>query len=70
MAVVFLEGGLSPNTNANGERQTPSWTPSPGMSIRTFSNANTHRSQTQFVAESSTFSHRVAPSDWNITTSD
>jgi hypothetical protein len=56
MAVVFFGRRPVANTNANGEHQTRSWTPSQGMSIP-LSNAGTHKiNQRQFVAESRIFS--------------
>jgi hypothetical protein len=42
MAVVFLERRFVANTNANGEHQIPSWTPSRRMSIP-LSNGRTHK---------------------------
>jgi hypothetical protein len=59
MAVVFLGRRSVANTNANGEHQTPSWTPSQGMSIRTLSIAKIHESETQFVDESRLFWYRT-----------
>jgi hypothetical protein len=52
MAVVFLEGGPSPN----GEHQNESWTSSWGMSIRAVERKDAQNNQTQFVAESRIFS--------------
>ena len=46
------------HTNANGQHQTPPWTPPLVMSIGALSNARTHKSQTQFVAESRLSSKR------------
>jgi hypothetical protein len=52
MAVVFFGRRSVANTNANGEHQTPSWTPSRGMSIRDVERKGSQINQTQFVAES------------------
>src|SRR5215467_10504890 len=45
------------NTNANGEHQNLSWMPSQGMSIRILE-CQTHKYQTQFIAESRLFAPR------------
>jgi hypothetical protein len=56
MAVVLLEGRLSPIPMRMASTKLSSWAPSRGMSIRAVERKDSQINQTQFVAESRIFS--------------